>query len=361
MTNTYQGQVSWANGAPAENIEVRVFRELKDGSLGMELTLAASSSDAGGNFTVEMRDSTLLHGLLLENFDLLSSEFTDINPLGFDLGGDPRPAVLFTYNLLGEITQTQLPFRKIHRGYRLPYQPPVDFLPSRDGFDFINAFKPFDPMISLPPWLGIKPIPGCYGLCGGMSAGAYDFRLAKLCQPGAPDIRQYDSVPKTGTRLHRYLIRRSLDTFGSAGRYAGRVGDWTLLPDHGLGGVQNLSFNEFPGILLNLRYGQCLVLALIYEHANDFGEMLQKIWRNHQVLAYGWKETGPNTYEIPIYDSNYKNRDDIVLKIEQVHVGETIDGPILGMQTREVIPGKPTKIVRGFFQMNYQASLPPGC
>jgi len=361
MTVTYTGQVTWANNSPAANVEVRVFRELKDGSLGMELTLQASTSDAEGNFTIEMRDSKLLDGLHLTNFNLLSFEFTEINPLGFDLGGNPRPAILFTYTIHGQTVQSQLPFRKIHRGYQLPYHVPVDFLPSRDGFDFINAFKPFDPMISLPNWLGIKPIPGCYGLCGGMSAAAYDFRLTKLSHSQTSDIRKYHNVPKTATSLHRYLIRRSLDTFGMGGAYANRVGDWTLLPDDGLGGVQNLSLIEFPEIVQGLLLGQCHVLALIYERADDFSEMLKKIWRNHQVLAYRFNQTDPNAFEIFIYDCNYKNRDDIVLKIEQVPVEETVEGPIFGLKTCEIIPGKPDKTVRGFFRMNYQACLPPGC
>jgi len=361
MTVTYTGQVTWANKAPAADVEIRVFRELKDGSLGMELTLEAGKSDSDGNFTLEMRDSKLLEGLFLADFDLLSFEFSDINPLGFDLGINPRPAVLFTYSLNGQSIHTQLPFRKIHRGYQLPYHAPVDFLPSKDGFDFVNSFKPFDPMISLPSWLGIKPIPGSYGLCGGMSAAAYDFRLVRITHPQAPDIRQYHDVPKTATSLHRYLVRRSLDTFGMGGAFVNRVGDWTLLPDEGLGGVQNLSYIELPEIVHNLQLGQCLVLALIYERADDFGDMLRKIWRNHQVLAYGYNQTGLNTLEIPIYDCNYKNRDDIVLTIEQVPVGESIEGPIFGLKTCEVIPGRTDKTVRGFFRMNYQACLPPGC
>jgi hypothetical protein len=361
MTITYTGQVTWANNAPAADVEVRVFRELKDGSLGMELTLQANFSDSEGNFTIEMRDSKLLDGLFLANFDLLSFEFSDINPLGFDIGGDPRPAILFNYTINGQSIKTQLPFRKIHRRYQLPYQAPVDFFPSRDGFDFTNSFKPFNPMISLPSWLGIKPIPGSYGLCGGMSAAAYDFRLAKLSHAKPPDIRQYHDVPKTATSLHRYLIRRSLDTFGLGGAYANRVGDWTLLPDHGLGGVQNLSYVEFPEIVHGLQFGQCLVLALIYERADDFRDVIKKIWRNHQVLAYGYNQTGLNTFEIHIYDCNYKNRNDIILDVEQVPVGESVEGTIYGLKTCEVIPGKPDKTVRGFFRMNYQACLPPGC
>ena len=260
----------------------------------------------------------------------------------------------------GRAFQTQAPLRRLHRGYYLPYNCPVDFLPSRDGFDFVNYFKPFDPLISLPAWLDVSRIPGSYGLCGGMSSAAYDFRLAHTVNPKAPDIRQYHDVPKTATSLHRYLIRRSLDTFGVAGRLVGRVGDWTLLPDQGSGGVQNLSLVEFPNIFQNLQNGQCVVLTLIYERAANFSEMMQKIWLNHQVLAYGYTATGPDTFKIHIYDSNYKNRDDASLQIQQAQVGSSSGQPIYGLISREIIPGQLNKEVRGFFPMNYQPSAPPG-
>jgi hypothetical protein len=360
MAITYSGRILWANGAPVPNVQVRLFRPLKDQSLGAELTLAPGLSNADGTFTIQSRDSRFLDSSLLSSFDLLSSQFDEINSHGFDLGDDPRPIFQFTFSINGRSVQTQAPLRRLHRGYYLPYNCPVDFLPSRDGFDFVNSFKPFDPLISLPAWLDVSRIPGSYGLCGGMSSAAYDFCLAHTVNTNSPDIRQFHDVPKTGTSLHRYLIRRSLDTFGVAGRLIGRVGDWTLLPDQGSGGVQNLSLVEFSNIFHNLQNGQCGVLTLIYERAANFSEMMQKIWLNHQVLAYGYTATGPDSFKIHIYDSNFKNRDDASLQIHQVQVGSSNGQPIYGLVSREVIPGQLDKEVRGFFSMNYQPSAPPG-
>jgi len=360
VTITYSGRVLWANGIPIPDVQVRLFKPLKDQSLGIELTLQPGLTNADGTFTLQSKDSILLDSSLLAEFDLLSQNFDEIDTRGFDLGDNLRPIIQFSYFLKGHNIQTQAPFRRLHRGYRLPYNPPVNFMPSRDGFDFENSFKPFDPPITLPDWLGENRISGSYGLCGGMSSAAYDFCLARVTNPKAPDIRHYTTIPKTGTRLHRYLLRRSLDTFGTAGLLIRRVGDWTLRLDQGLGGVQNLTLIELPAIQQNFQDGQCVVLTLIYERAANFEEMIKKIWLNHQVLAYGYSEIGLDTFQIPIYDSNYPNRNNARLHIQRVQVGISGGQPVFGLVSREIIPGELDKEVRGFFSMNYQSANPPG-
>ena len=359
MTTTYTGRLQWANDFPVAAAEVRVFRQLSDGSPGMEMTEDAGLSGAEGDFTLSLRDSRLIDEALLAEYDLLSSEFEDIDPGGLDLGDELRPIIQFTLEIRGQQVLFEAPFRRIHRGYHLPYNPPVAFQPSRDGFDFPNTFKFFQSAISLPFGLADKLIPEAYGLCGGMSAGAYDYRLACLCEPNPPDIREYATPPKTGTRLQRYLLRRSLDTFGSLGCNVRRVGDWTLLPDDGPCGVRYLSLQELPTILLRLQRGQCAVLALIYERADTFAEMLQKIWLNHQVLAYGYQQPSPGQYEIAIYDPNHKNQDGVKLGIEQVQVGADSNGPVFGLQIIEEIPHRADKPVRGIFPMTYEPCKPP--
>jgi hypothetical protein len=359
MTSTYSGRIQWANGVPVPGVEVRVFRQLTDHSLGMEITEEPGLSAANGDFAIHLRDSRLINDSLLADFDLLSSEFETIDPGGFDLGDELRPIIQFCLQIKGQEVFFEAPFRRIHRGYHLPYNPPVDFLPSRDGFEFPNRFKLFEPRISLPFGLSDKLIPEPYGLCGGMSSAAYDYRLASLDEPNHPDIRHYHSPPKTGTRLQRYLFRRSLDTFGAAGCNIGRVGDWTLLPDDGPAGVRYLSLQELAGILLRLQRGQCVVLALIYHRAGTFSEMLEKIWLNHQVLAYSYQTFGPDQYEISIYDPNYENQDHVKLQVARVVVGTNSDGPVHGLQILEAIPARSYKIVRGIFPMTYRPCKPP--
>jgi hypothetical protein len=230
----------------------------------------------------------------------------------------------------------------------------------RDGFNFFNFFKPFKVPLTLPAWLNVNRIPGSYGLCGGMSSAAYDFRLARASNPNAPDIRKYNEVPNTGTLLHRYLLGRSLDTFGTVGIRIAQVGEWTLLPDSGLAGIRKLTLDGLSVIREKLEDGQCVVMTLIYEQTSDIKEVVSKIWLNHQVLAYEFIQKSPDNFEIKIYDSNYPNRDDVVLETQQVQVGSSNGQPISGLVSREVIPGDSDKVVRGFFPMDYQAMYPKG-
>ena len=164
MTHTYSGRIQWANELPVPNAEVRLFRQLTDHSLGMELTELPGLSDQEGHFSISIRDSVLIDETLLADYDLLSSEFEILDPGPFDLGNQLRPIIQFPLEIKAQTVLFEAPFRRIHRGYHLPYNPPVDFQPSRDGFDFINSFKMFQSPISLPFGLAEKLIPDCYGL-----------------------------------------------------------------------------------------------------------------------------------------------------------------------------------------------------
>lgn len=360
MATTYSGQVFWANGVPIPNVEVRLFEPGNGQSVGAELTLQPGVSIGDGAFTLQIKDSHLIDSTVLSQLEPLSSLFDRIHTGELSLGSDPRPLIQFTYPLNGRIVQTTVPFRKLHRAYQLPQNPPVDFLPTRNGFNFLNLFRPFKVPLTLPAWLNVNLIPDSYGLCGGMSSAAYDFRLARASNSSAPDIRKYNEAPKTGTLLHRYLLRRSVDTFGTVGIKIAQVGEWTLLPDHGLAGIQKLTLDGLSAIRLKLEDGQCVVMSLIYEHASDIKEVVNKIWLNHQVLAYKFAQISPGIFEIKIYDSNYPNRDDIVVNAQQVQVGSSNGQPVFGLVTREVIPGEPDKVVRGFFSMDYHPTYPKG-
>jgi hypothetical protein len=360
MTTTYSGQVSWANGVPSPKVEVRLFEPGNGQSMGAELTLQPGVSIADGTFTLQIKDTSHIDSTVLTELEPLSPLFNGIHTGELSLGSDSRPLLQFTYPINGRTFQTLVPFRKLHRSYQLPLNPPVDFLPSRDGFNFLNYFKPFKVPISLPAWLNVNRIPGSYGLCGGMSSAAYDFRLARASNPNAPDIRKYSEVPNTGTLLHRYLLRRSLDTFGTFGIKIAQVSEWTLLPDSGLAGIQKLTLDGLSAIRQKLEDGQCVVISLIYEHASDIKEVVSKIWLNHQVLAYELVQKSPDNFEIKIYDSNHPNRDDVVVDTQRIQVGNSNGQPVFGLASREVIPGDPDKVVRGFFTMDYQPTYPKG-
>ena len=359
MPTAYSGKIFWANGAPIQGAEVRLFEPFQNGKPGPDLTLQSGISAADGSFSISLRESNFLDLNLLAELDPLSAQFEQVNAPGSHASDPDRPALQITYPVNGKVVHTYLPFRKLHRGYYLPYNAPVDFIPSRDGFGFVNSFKPYDPPVSFPDWLGLRRIEGVYGLCGGMSSGAYDFRLARQTNPNAFNIRNYPSIPKTGTSLHRFLVRRALDTFGTAGSMLGKVGEWTLLPDVGPAGVQKLTLDELPNTLQKLDYGQCVVTTLIYVSAPDLKALPGQLSNNHQVLAYGYRQPTPDSYEIQIYDCNFPNRDGIVLQAKRVQVGTQNGQPVFGIATHEIVPGEMDKNVRGFFEMNYHPALPP--
>lgn len=360
MTIDYKGHISWANGIPISQVEVRLFEPSDERTqLGDELTLQPGYSQSDGSFRIQARDSELLDNSVLEEFEDLVPFFNGVDSSGSSLGSDQRLIFQFTYLLNGQNLHSTEFFRKLHRWYHLPNNPPVDFKPSTDGFVFKNQFKAFKTTITLPAWLGAKKIPGNYGLCGGMSSAAYDYRLARINNSNPPNIRRYTNVPNNWTKLHRYLIRRSLDTFGDFGINLDKVGDWTLLPNLSSAGTQKLTLDELPDIQQRLENRQCVVLTLIYEHASNRLELISKIWHNHQVLAYKFVEVNQDEFRISIYDSNYPDEDDAVLEVKRKPVGVDYGNPIFGLETYQIVPGEPNKKVRGFFSMHYQAVSPP--
>ncbi len=356
----YTGKVFWQNGAPVAGVEVRIYEPGTGQSpLGPELTVAPGHSQADGSFAVQTQPSSFIDDTVVTNLEPLSHLFDTVDTLGQSLGLEPRPQIQFGYSVKGRSVSDLRPFRKLHRGYRLSRNPPVDFKPSKDGFVFQNQFKAFELPITIAKWIETSRIPDTYGLCGGMSAAAYDFCLAHLGNPESPDIRQYRAVPNSGTVLHRYLLRRTMDSFGPAGLMIVKTGDWSLLPSRGPAGTCKLTLDEFKAIRQRLDEGQCVCLALIYEHASNLIELATKIWLNHQVLAYGYAETGPGKFEIAIYDSNYPDQDAVLIAQRQP-VGEVNDPPVDGLVTKEFVPGRLDKEVRGFFDMPYQPASPPG-
>lgn len=360
MTIDYKGHVFWANGDPISDVEVRIFEPGDNQKqLGEELTVQPGFSKSDGSFSVQAQDSELLDNSILAELEERVPFFNGVDDSGSSLGSDRRPIFQFTYPLNGRNLQSTTVLRKLHRGYRLLNNPPVDFKPSSDGFIFKNEFKAFKTPITLPAWLGAKQIPGIYGLCGGMSSAAYDYRLARISNSNAPNIRSYTSVPNNWTKLHRYLIRRSLDTFGVFGVMLDKVGDWTLLPNQGQAGTQRLTLDELPNIKQRLQNLQCVVLTLIYEHASNRSELISKIWNNHQVLAYNFIEIDKDEFNISIYDSNFPDEDDAVLEVKRIQVGSASGNPVFGLTSSQIVPGRPIKEVRGFFPMHYQAVSPP--
>ncbi len=362
MAIVFNGSVSLANGASVDSsiseLQVRVFDYDPGPGNDDDLTVESGRADEHGNFKVKINPSRFLDLKEVERSSRVGLEFDESNwkpdPM-FDL---PQPYLQFDYQFLGQPRRFRAPLRPFQHNYRLPHFPAVEFIPSQHGFHFINSFPPFDPPFTLPGWLQKVKIGPNYGLCGGMSSAAYDFLLA-----GRP-VPEASEPPKTGTRLHRYLLKRSMDTFGLAGEHLAKVGRWSLRPDEGLYGTQRMSMDELPAVLKQLDDRQLVVIAQVRQAAKDYADLAKKIWDNHQVLAIAYSQPNPNEYYIQIYDPNYRNRDDIRLHLQRYQVGVATFSrgetqPIYALRSEQIGPANLTTQVRGFFPMNYIAAAPP--
>lgn len=245
------------------------------------------------------------------------------------------------------------------------------FKPSTHGFRFANSF----------PGTPVKhPIPKVpqftkrYGLCGGMSAAAIDFFVARRTIP------RVTSVPGKGTPIYKYLFDRQLATFGSKWSYVYRFIKWMALPVNNkrlsspvpgtsitlVKGTRRRTREEFDKIVREMQNGKPVVLGLVRVNATSS----LKVWDNHQVVAYGVQRIrdqrpgtlpgGTLTAIFSVYDPNFPGRADIRIKCVEVIVGkDSKNRPVKGFKCLEEIPRGTGKPVRGFFLMSHRRRTPP--
>jgi hypothetical protein len=188
-----------------------------------------------------------------------------------------------------------------------------------------------------------------------MSCAAYDFLLA------GRSIPSNTTAPARGSVLQQYIYRRQVDTFGAFGEYIAKFAQWMVLPDDTVLGTQKRTYDEFEEIRAKLDDGNPVVLGLVYVSGSDTFE----IWNNHQVLAYRYSEVSATTIDLNIYDPNYPDRDDVVIRAERVPVGTTLipgvpprKRTILGFRCTQMVSNS-NKNIRGFFAMPYVPVVPP--
>ena len=231
-------------------------------------------------------------------------------------------------------------------------EPPVtsqmtNFLPSRDGFHFVNAF----PQV---PQKRIKTIFGeiaigdaSKGLCGGMVFAALDYFNAGL------EIPQVSTPPGEGV-LFDYIVDRLLVSFDiPAGilnyielmnpRYPdGLVSGTFGLRPHGRS--WRMIRQEWPLIKAKLDAGQLCPIGLVTVKSAD----LLMLGHNHQVMAYGYDLVGSDL-TLRIYDPNTLDDDNVTLKLN------------ISDSKHAVTPQYSAGLaVNCFFATNYSFSKPPG-
>ena len=321
MAKQYSSRLIFANDIPVKDAQVMVFDGNPATAGAKDLTIGACRTDPTGRFTVQYQDPQATPYLLLR-YRARDHEYTSGQKL--------------------RRTQTEI---------RLPENEWLEFKPSEFGFKFRNDFPPFDLPDELPKIPNLPIVSKSYGLCGGMSSGAYDYYLAGR-KP------QAQVVPAIGTALHVYLFRRALHTFGMFGENLFKVAKWTRTADNEPNSPQRLTRREWEEIKRELDAEKAVVLTLIYKFAKDNQELFNVIWDNHQVLAYGYTPRADGAVDIHIYDSNFPSDDNVIVQAKRVFLN-TPQGIQEGLECQEIIPNRPPKKVRGFFAMDYEKKLPP--
>ena len=361
MKLKFKGSVHFANGDPAPDVTVHIFDKDALGKVDDDLTVTPGFSDENGNFTLTYEPLRYLdyHTVdLSHTHNQPGSESGEENGIRLpDLSDIYLPYLHFDYTFNGLIYTHSASMGVFRARFYLPQYPPVEFQPSAQGFHFVNQFSGYFLPFSTPAFMGSNKVSSKYGLCGGMCAATYDFALARK------PIPIFSEVPKQGTRLHRYLFQRQMDSLGGFGQEVVKVAHWTSLPDDTSVGTMRRTAEEWVGIREKLDQKNMVILALIYVHASSVAELSRNVFKNHQVLAYAYQLDSAGVLFINIYDPNLPGRDDVTIRAEALQVGEELapsgGQPLMGLKSAELVAGDEYRPVRGFFAMPYTPVKPP--
>lgn len=364
MSEQATGRITFANGAPAVGVRVRIF-DRDPGAHDDDLTLAEGVTDANGDYSAtydpsraaDKFDITTTEPRSWNDWTLVQRTRTFTDPLDYYM-----PYVRCSYTLYGRERIVTFDLEPSPQAIRLPDPPPVErnFVPSVHGFHFINSFHGIPLPFTIPALPLLDTIGGAYGLCGGMSAAAADYFYAGRATPELRD------VPEQGTTLYSYLYRRQLDSFSPFGEPVMRFMKWMRMNEDGPLGTWERSYSQFEQLKALFDAGLPLQpIGLVFAAAQE------PLWENHQVLAYGYTERSPSAIDIKIYDPNYPENDQVVIRAETMALrGSSSSGgtkraaalrcrrvaivaDTLGRAVEDVRPA------RGIFLMPYEMVMPP--
>jgi hypothetical protein len=361
MKVKFSGSVYYANGDPISNVSVRIFDKDTAGKEDDDLTMTLGLSDERGRFSLIYEP---LRYLDYHTFHLpdTNNETANTQPakqglLIPDLGDMYLPYLKFSYIVNGTTREHTASLGLFQTEFYLPVYPPVEFVPSRNGFRFRNSFSGYFLPYSTPAFMSSRKVSSPYGLCGGMCAAAYDFILAGKAIP------KNIEAPNQGTRLQRYLFQRQMDSLGGLGEALVKVAQWTSLPDDTSVGTWRRTMDELNHLRQKLDEGNLVILALILARATSLKELSRLIFNNHQVLAYGYHQESAGAITIHIYDPNLPAQDEVDIHAESMVVGKSTSPSgsqaVMGLKSQQLVGGDFYKHVRGFFAMPYAPVKPP--
>jgi len=349
VASDLSGRVTFANGMAASSVEVRIFDRDAPDKGDDDLTITPGISDGSGYFQVRYDPGRYKD---FANLPFIGLRGSGRNRLHIpDLLDIYSPYLHFRYLLDGQVRTHTENLELFEDRFQLLEPIPHHFRPSQHGFRFGNAFSGYMLPFSVP-FLSDSKVPGVYGLCGGMAAGAADFLLLGRKIPAMSE------PPRRGTKLHRYLFRRAIDSF-ALGEAILRFARWMLLPDDGPNGVWRLTYNEWEKVRVELDKQRLVPLGQLRAKASNLQEVTRHLWDNHQVLAYGYTGQPDGSVDIQIYDPNCRSADDVFIHIERVQVSQVDGAPVYGLTCYECDCWEKRRLLRGFFAMPYEPVEPP--
>lgn len=224
--------------------------------------------------------------------------------------------------------------------------PSTKFERQAHGFGFVNRFPglplPTNTIEALSIDEDADEAHTIHGLCGGMCFASLDYFFAGF---PAPD---YKEAPQPGTPMYRYLYGRQQASLGFAYRHVLRYLHNMIISKSG---AQNLSYDQWQILKRNLETEKPSVLGLIFSAARR--SML--LWHNHQVLAYSYVESEPDTYAITVYDPNYLFGRNTIIEIKEF----TLRSGLKGVAASLIVEGAAPKPIHSFFIVPYRVQAPP--
>jgi hypothetical protein len=194
--------------------------------------------------------------------------------------------------------------------------------------------------------------PAPYGLCGGMAYSALDHWNARVPIPRGKNSN--DQPPRTTvapTAIRDSLWARLLDSL-VVGGVLKRTFDWSMLLNQvptwfggGAEGLKDRTLPEWNLIRSHIDAGRPWPIGLIYTGRD--------LWNQHQILAYGYENTGTDQGKLFVYDSNAPSQFG-----KTDHSEVTLD--FRGATLVATSPSDQGDMLAGFFCSNYFPSTPVG-
>ena len=180
------------------------------------------------------------------------------------------------------------------------------FLPSRQGFGFVNRWPP-GPAFELQARylrLGIGEV--AEGLCGGMCYAAADRFLR-----GEP-VPLDSEAPVAGSALFREIARRQLDSLHYLAIVPSRFWWTAARVASGLWSAPDQA-REWRRLRADIDAGRPAMAGLV----RSAGVNPLRLTANHQVLGFGYEATAAEG-RLRIYDPNHPGADDVALLVRRV-------------------------------------------